>query len=98
MSVLGTGVAAGVAQTAQQAQETARRRKTEDERSSVDARELRDHVESHLQAVEEDEAATASRPYIDGQVPDRESGGGSAQQGEAESQGEGPYGALDVRA
>lgn len=74
MSVLGTGIAAAVAQTAHQAQQVARQRNRAHAASSHDARRLRELLESHLQAVEEgEEAQNPAQLHIDAQLPEHPS-------------------------
>ena len=73
MSVIGTGTAAAVAQTALQAQQLARRRDREKTGSVDDARRLREMLEAHLRALEEgDQADTAAQLHIDGELHDRQ--------------------------
>lgn len=73
MSTIGTGVAAGVAQTSLQAQQVAR--ENEKRRREVDdnAQRVRDAFEAHMQTVEEGEAETApGKLHIDPNVPRHE--------------------------
>jgi len=75
MSSIGNGVAAGVAQTALQAQQVGRKRSTEKSRQSHAAEHVREIVEQHLEAVEEgDEAETPSQLRIDQHIPEKEHG------------------------
>lgn len=71
MSAMGTGVAAGVAQTAHQAQQVARRkdkRLREDQRPS---QRVRDIYETHLKVLDEhDESDSAPRLTVDDQMQD----------------------------
>lgn len=84
MSVLGTGVAAGVAQSALQAQQTARRRDRRQTQSEAEAERVRDLVEAHLRAVEEgDQSESPAQLHIDGQVPEHQGA-----QAQAEDQAE----------
>lgn len=73
MSVMGTGIAAGVAQTAHNAQQVARqddKRRSDQSRAS---REVRDRYEQLIQDIEEGEAASATtRVGIDDQVPEHQ--------------------------
>jgi len=52
MSVLGTGVAAGVAQTSLQAQQTARERDRKKAHEAQTARKVRESFEAHLSTLE----------------------------------------------
>ena len=71
MSTIGTGVAAGVAQTAYQAQQVARerdRRKNEAARGTAAMREM---LEARMNALEEgQEDQTPVQLHIDGQLPE----------------------------
>lgn len=81
MSVIGTGTAAAVAQTALQAQQVARRRDREKTDSRGEVKRLRELVETHLRALEEgDEAETTAQLHIDGELPEHQ---GPSQQLEA---------------
>ncbi len=76
MSVLGTSIAASVAQTALQSQQVARQRDGLNSQAADGARRLRDLVEGHLQALEEgDEFESPAQLHIDNQLPDHQSGG-----------------------
>jgi len=71
MSVQGTSIAAGVAQTTLASQQTARRQDREASRVRDDSRRVRERFESHLQSLEEgDESKAADRVQIDGQLPE----------------------------
>jgi len=73
MSVIGTGTAAAVAQTALQAQQVARKRDREKTESADDARRLREMFEAHLRALEEgDEAEGPAQLNIDGELPEHQ--------------------------
>lgn len=73
MTQAGTGIAAGVAQTALQAQQVARRRDAASARASADAKRLRELLQTHLQALEEgDEFESPAQLHIDGQMPEGE--------------------------
>jgi len=73
MSVIGTGTAAAVAQTALQAEQVSRRRNRRTTESDADARRLREMLEAHLRALEEgDEAQTPAQLHIDGELPDHQ--------------------------
>lgn len=75
MSVLGTGVAAGVAQTGLAAQQQARQRDRAESQSARDARRVHDIVEAHLRAVEEgDEPESPGKLVIGGDVPEHQRG------------------------
>ena len=74
MSLMGTGVAAAVAQTALQAQQVARRRDRRTTATKEEARRVRELFELHLRAVEEgEEAGSASHLHVSGNPPDRPS-------------------------
>ena len=89
MSVLGTGAAAGVAQTALQAQQIAQQRDKRTTQSAADATRLQNLLESHLRALEEgDETETPAQVRIDGQLPEQESGQPSPGQSETEEEDE----------
>lgn len=76
MSVLGTGVAAGVAQTTLTAQQHAMQRDRLEARAARDARQVHDIVETHLQAVEEgDEPDSPGKLVINSEVPEHQHGG-----------------------
>lgn len=72
MSTMATGVAAGVAQTAHQAQQVARRRDKRLREDQRPAQRVRDTYETHLRVLEEhDESESAPRLVVDGQMLDR---------------------------
>jgi len=74
MSVVGTGVAAGVAQTSLQAQQVSRRRDKDHAQRTSNSGKMREVFEAHLRALEEgDEIDSGDRLYIDGEVPQGES-------------------------
>ena len=54
MSSIGTGIAAGVANAAQTAKQVASSRNRERNQRAVDARQIRDRFEIHLEVIEED--------------------------------------------
>ena len=59
MSTIGTGVAAGVAQSSLQAQQTARERDRKRAQEADNAKKVRENFESHLHALEKvDEGRT----------------------------------------
>ena len=71
MSIIGTGPAAGVAQTTHQARQIAHRRDREDVRSIAEAKRLREMLEAHMLALEEgDGFESPSQLLIDGDVQD----------------------------
>ena len=73
MSVIGTGTAAAVAQTALQAQQVARRRDRAKTDSAGDAKRIRETIEAHLQALEEgDETETPAQLHIGGELPEHQ--------------------------
>ena len=73
MSVIGTGTAAAVAQTALQAEQVARRRSRRTTESDADAQRLREMLEAHLRALEEgDEVETPAQLRVDGEMLDHQ--------------------------
>lgn len=73
MTVIGTGPAAGVAQTALTAQQSARTKDREKNRRAAEARDLRDNLDTHVQAIDEgDDDGNPSQLHIDGQLPDHQ--------------------------
>ncbi|MBI1337683.1 MAG: hypothetical protein GC164_12065 [Phycisphaera sp.] len=71
MSSLGTTPAAGVAQTALNAQQTARRIDRSRNQSEAQARRMKELLETHMQALDEgDEFESPAQLHIDSQVPD----------------------------
>jgi hypothetical protein len=73
MSVLGTSLAAGVAQTAQNAQQVARQRDQQDAEHSADGRVMRDLFDSHLQGFEDStHEGSAAHLHVDGQLPEHQ--------------------------
>jgi len=71
MSILGTSIAAGVAQTALQAQQVARGQDRQSARIRDEGRRVREMFEAHLRSLEEgDEDETVDRVQIDGQLPE----------------------------
>jgi len=75
MSFLGTGAAAGVAQTALQAQQVAQQRDKRNAQKTADADHMDDLLELHFRALEEgDEDQNISKLRIDEQLPDRPTG------------------------
>ena len=73
MSVIGTGIAAGVANTANQAQQVARSRDKQRSADTDEARRLREIFETRLRTLEEGEQ-TPTQLRIDGEVPQHETG------------------------
>ena len=70
MSVLGTGVAAGVAQTGLQAQQAARQRDKINERPARDEKRVRETEEDRLLTLNnQDDQAGADQIQISGQLP-----------------------------
>ena len=66
MSIQGTGVAAGVAQTALQAQQVGRARDKADTQATANARRMREALEAHMQALEEgDEFESPAQLHVD---------------------------------
>lgn len=73
MTVIGTGPTAGVAQTALNAQQSARTKDREKNRRAAEARELRENLDTHVQAIDEgDDDGNPSQLHIDGQLPDHQ--------------------------
>lgn len=73
MSVIGTGVAAGVAQSQHQAQQVNRRQQRDKTDAARELRRIRERLDIHLQALDEsDEAADLSQLRIDAQVPEHQ--------------------------
>lgn len=73
MSVLGTGIAAAVAQTALQAQQVAHQRDQRSRETERSAHRLRQVFETRLKGLEEDDAAEdTTRIHADADVPERE--------------------------
>jgi len=72
MSVIGTGIAAGVAQTAQQAQQVSRQRdkkQAEDNQASERTREV---FERQLRALEEDDGSESAQLQVQPDLHDRD--------------------------
>ena len=74
MSVIGTGVAAGVAQSGHQAQQVGRREHRARSEAADAARRVRQMLESHLESLAEDDATSLTQLRIDDQVPEHERG------------------------
>lgn len=75
MTVVGTGVAAGVAQTAATAQQVARRKDKRAQQSGQDADRVREMIETHLRGLEEGDEATlgsVTQLHVDGQLPEHQ--------------------------
>jgi hypothetical protein len=74
LTSIGTGVAAGVAQTALQAQQLARQHDQPQTQATQNARRLRDLLERHLHALEESEdPESPDQIHIDGHLPQHRS-------------------------
>lgn len=74
MSILGTSVAAAVAQTALQAQQVARQRESVPNQTTRDARRIQDLIEAHLLALEEDDQLDSTDQLrINGRLPQHQS-------------------------
>jgi hypothetical protein len=72
MSIMGTGVAAGVAQTALTAQQVARQRDKRARENARPGQRVRDIYETHLKVLEEhDEGEATPRLVVDDQMQDR---------------------------
>jgi len=70
MSVLGTGIAAAVAQTASTAQQVARNSDSRRNEAARKAKKNREVFETHLQALDEgDDSDSPAQLHIDGQLP-----------------------------
>ena len=70
MTSIGTGVAAAVAQTALQAQQTARVRDKAHTQSARDAKRLHEMVQTALRALEEgDQFESPAQLHVDSQMP-----------------------------
>lgn len=70
MSILGTSVAAAVAQTSLQAQQVARQRESVRHQTTRDAQRVQDLIEAHMLALEEDDQLdTSDQLRIDGRLP-----------------------------
>src|SRR5690349_12331801 len=74
MSVLGTGIAASVAQTGLQSQQVAQQRDRTTAQSTQDAAKMRELLESHLLSLEEDAYESPANLHIDQHLPDRQTG------------------------
>ena len=70
MSVLGSGVASGLAQTFLQAQQVSRQREKETHQPLQEARRVREMAEARLRGEEADKLETAAQPGIDDQLPE----------------------------
>ena len=72
MSVLGTGVAAGVAQAGLQAREVAGRRDRQKAQADADAQRMREMAELHARTVEEgDRPGETGLARVDGPAPEQ---------------------------
>ena len=73
MSVLGTGVVAGVAQVSLQSKQEAKKRDRLANDQAGASREVRETMEAHLQGLEEgDSGDSVDRVHIDAQVPEHQ--------------------------
>ncbi|MEX0886905.1 MAG: hypothetical protein WD009_10750 [Phycisphaeraceae bacterium] len=70
MSVQGTGPAAGIVQTAHQAQQLARQQAKRAQERQRAAERLRDSFKTRLRGLEKDDAEHETRLYIDGELID----------------------------
>lgn len=74
MSVLGSNLAASVAQTALQAQQVARAKDRQEGKPASEIRRVREMFESHLRSFEEtDQDQAPTHLHIDGQLPEHQS-------------------------
>lgn len=73
MSVLGTGVAAGVAGVALQAQSVARQRDRQGVQNARDLRRMQEILQTHLDALDEGDTQSPAQLHIDDQLPDHHS-------------------------
>ncbi len=80
MSIIGTGVAAGVAQSQHQAQQVSRKQNKDKDGAADEARRVKDIVEAHLQALDEgdDTDANTAQVRIDNHVPEHQKQPGDA--------------------
>ena len=70
MTSIGTGIAAAVAQTALQAQQTARLRDKAQTQSARDAKRLHELLQTAMQALEEgDQFESPAQLHVDSQMP-----------------------------
>jgi hypothetical protein len=74
MTSIGTGIAAAVAQTALQAQQTARVRDKAQTQSARDAKRLHELLQTAMQALEEgDQFESPAQLHVDSQMPQHQS-------------------------
>lgn len=73
MSVLGTGVAAGVAQVGLQAQSVARQRDRTTGQNVRDTARMQELLEAHMRALDESEFESPAQLHVDGQLPEHQS-------------------------
>lgn len=74
MSTMGSGVAAGVAQTAHQAQQVARRREKRVREDQRPGQRVEDIYKTHLRVIDEnDESESAPRIAVDDKMQERRS-------------------------
>jgi len=69
MSIVVTNIAAGVANTAAAAEQTARKRDRVEADDTKRARDIREIVETTMRGIEEGEDGAAEQLHIDGQLP-----------------------------
>ncbi len=72
MSVMGTGIAAGVAQTAQQAQQVSRRRDKKHTEDTQTAERTREIFERQLRSLEEDDGSESTQVKVQSELHDRD--------------------------
>ena len=71
-----TGIASGVAQTALQAQQVARRRDKRSQQASGESERVREMIEAHMRALEEGDEATlgsVTQLHVDSELPQHQS-------------------------
>ena len=74
MSVQGTSVAAGIAQTVQNAQQVARQRDQQEAEHNTDGRIMRDLFDSHLLGFEDSaREESAAHLHVDAELPQHQS-------------------------
>lgn len=73
MSMLGTGVAAGVAGVALQAQSVARQRDRQNVHTARDIRRMQELLQTHLDALDEGDTQSPAQLHVDDQLPDHHS-------------------------
>jgi len=73
MSMLGTGVAVGVAGVALQAQSVARQRDRQNVQNARDIRRMHEILQTHLDALDEGDTQSPAQLHVDDQLPDHQS-------------------------